>query len=203
MRNLSKILLALLCTALCLTACAEKEAATDATIPTVAAGATYTGTISALSLTSITVQTENGDVVIPLSDSTVFTRDLDAGELQPPQNGDNSIGGDMGTLPEGDMPEDPVGGELPPDGMGNMGGMEKPNGNGDMQMPGENGDIGGMGDMGNMGGMGQMGDPNDKLDSFLGEASIYSLTLGMHVSVTTDENALAATVTFTQNMLIP
>lgn len=200
MRNLSKTLLALLCMALCLTACAEKEVATTAAaVPTVAAGTTYTGTISALSMTSITVQTESGDVVIPLTDSTVFTRDLDADALQPPQN-DDSIGGDMGTLPDGDMPQDPLDGELPPDGMGNMGGMEKPGGNGGMEKPDGNG---GMGDMGNMGGMGQMGDPNDMLDSFLGEASLYSLTLGMSVTVVTDDNAQAASVTFTQSTLLP
>lgn len=170
MRNLSKHLLALLCAALCLTACAEKEAAA----PTLAANTTYTGTISALSLTQLTVQTEDAALTVPLTENTVFTRDFDADNLQPPQNGDDFVGGDMGTLPEGDLPNEPIGGELPPD--GNFGGMGMPNGNG---------------------GMGGMGDP------FLGEASIYDLTLGMHVTVTTDEKSQVVSVVYTQNKIMP
>ena len=61
------------------------------------AGATYTGTVTEVSAASITVETEpDGEVSIPLSDSTTFVRDGMGG---PGENGQTPPDGeDQGTV---------------------------------------------------------------------------------------------------------
>lgn len=116
---------------------------------------TYSGTITALSLTSITLQTENGEVAISLSENTTFVADIsDLGDVSSP-------GGEMGQLPDGDtaLPD----GVQPPEG-GIGGDMMRPDG------------VGGM-------------------DGNRSDLSIYNLSLGTSITVETDGDGKALTVT--------
>lgn len=74
------------------TAAAETETTTAATA---AANSTYTGTVTAVSASSLTLSTESdGDITVPLTDATTYTR--------------GGMGG--GQAPDGNPPEQPSGG---------------------------------------------------------------------------------------------
>lgn len=141
---------------------------------------TYSGTVTALSLTSVTLKTENGEVTISLTEDTLFTADLSQGgdlngDLQPDGGTDQLPGGDI-ILPDGEAGQLPEGDAGTPDG--------------EMGQPPE----GGMMAPGDMGGMmpgGDMGDPEGNPMSF----SVYNLSLGDSITVETDKNGKAATVT--------
>ena len=85
------------------------------------AGSSYTGTVSAISAVSITVDTEaDGEVTVPLTDATTFTRGGPGGDGQTPPDGSGQ-GGEAPAKPEGDSgaAEDANGesgeGETPPE----------------------------------------------------------------------------------------
>lgn len=63
---------------------------------TMVSGTIYTGTVSAISEESITVSTETGEVVIPLTEDTTFERGFGMGGQQ---------FGEMGEVPDGMMDE--------------------------------------------------------------------------------------------------
>lgn len=69
--------------------------------------ASYTGTVSAISTSSITVATDTGDVTIELTDDTTFSREFGMGDRQPGAMGEIPSG--MGQAPGG------MGGETPPE----------------------------------------------------------------------------------------
>ena len=85
-----------------LAGCAKSESDTTATAETTSAeatvaqaGSSYTGTVTAVSAVSLTVETESdGEVTVPLSDSTTYTR-----------GGMGGSGGDGQTSPDGNAPD--------------------------------------------------------------------------------------------------
>ena len=85
-----------------LAGCAKSESDTTATAETTSAeaivaqaGSSYTGTVTAVSAVSLTVETESdGEVTVPLSDSTTYTR-----------GGMGGPGGDGQTPPDGNAPD--------------------------------------------------------------------------------------------------
>ena len=83
------------------------------------AGETYTGTVAAIAEDSITVETEEGNVVIALSSETEFTYSMGEGGMGGDAPGE---GGEMGEAPDG-------GGEAPDGEAGEMG--EAPDGEGE------------------------------------------------------------------------
>ena len=144
----------------------------------------YTGTVSAVSAQSITVSTDAGDMVFELNDSTTFSRASGMGGQQP---------GDMGEIPT-DMGEAPEGMEEPPAGMGDASGEIVP-----AKPEGEAAE-----------GSGQEGEPpelpagetgkssGDSMEPMGGqnlELSISDISIGDTVTVETDENGTAASVT--------
>lgn len=155
--------------------------------------ATYTGTVSAISTQSITISTEAGEVTITLTDTTAFSR-----------------GFSMGEIPEGmgdGMLEIPSGGEAPdgmieiPEGMGD-GTIEIPNGGGipgDMEEPPEGMDgavlpedqDGANNGQMDQGGMGII----DPMDGQNQDATIAVVFIGASVTIVTNENGAAASVT--------
>ena len=163
-------------------------------------GTTYTGTISALSADSITVSTETGEVVIPLTEDTVYNREMGMGSTQEMSDNKNAGGekpGASGEIPEGEVPGGM--GEAP-DG-GGMAGGEKPDGMGagGDKPEGEAPDgMGAGGEMSNQEGTppeipdGQAGGMDMEMNTAL---SVADLSLGDTVTVETDENGNAASVT--------
>lgn len=142
---------------------------------------TYSGTVTALSLTSVTLKTDDGEVTISLKEDTVFTADLsdfefgDMGDMEVPDEGFGQLpDGEMGQLPDGDMGELSDGeiGQLPEGDMG--GGMMDPGG-----MGGQGGMMPG-GDMEQIGGM---------------TFSVYDLSLGDTLTIETDGDGKADTIT--------
>ena len=132
-----------------LAGCAKSESSTAATTSETTsaaataaqAGSSYTGTVTAVSAVSLTVETvSDGAVTIPLSDSTTYTRGGMGGDGQTPPDGnapDGSAPGDgSGTPPEkpdgdnadsstqpGDAPDSqPAGDGSAPDAQGGPGG---------------------------------------------------------------------------------
>ena len=110
------------------TACGNKGNSAEA-------NTTYTGTVAAISEKSITVSTEDGDVVIALSEETTFGRGFGMGGQKPDNMGE--VPGNMEMESMGEMPESM--GEVP-ESMGEMPeGMEVPESMGElpegMQMP--------------------------------------------------------------------
>ena len=85
-----------------LAGCAKSESDTTTTAETTSAegtvaqaGSSYTGTVTAVSAVSLTVETESdGEVTVPLSDSTTYTR-----------GGMGGPGGDGQTPPDGNAPD--------------------------------------------------------------------------------------------------
>ncbi len=184
---------------------------------------TYTGTITALSESSITIETENGETVeIAVTDETVYTS-MSFGGMQggmQQQNGDLELpDGATGELPEttdGEVPE--MGdGELPEATDGEMSQM----GNGEMQenlqekgeMPTSDAEFSADGEMPEMGDgdtngrqmpsadgdlsaeaeVPEMGDGD--MSSFAGTTISFSdLAVGDSVTITLDESGNAATV---------
>ena len=174
------------------------------------AGSSYTGTVSAISAVSITVDTEaDGEVTVPLTDSTAFTRGgpggQPGGDGQTPPDGNGQ--GDAPDKPEGDSGASASGdggGETPPekpegDSSSDNGGTppEKPDGDSQpADSSGQNGQPGGDGDA-------QNGTAPEKPD---GEASAgngpggqetltyESVAVGDTVTVTVGDDGNAATV---------
>ena len=192
-----------------LTGCAKSESDTTATAETTSAeatvaqaGSSYTGTItavSAVSAVSLTVETESdGEVTVPLSDSTTYTR-----------GGMGGPGGDGQTPPDGNAPDGGAGdGSAPaqPGGDNSDNGgtpPEKPDG--DASQPdgnapdGQNGQPGdaperpeGDASNGQPGGDGQTGQggPGGEPETLTYE----SISVGDTVTVTVGDDGTAATV---------
>ena len=123
---------------------ASSAAADTTTAANAAAGSTYTGTVTAVSSSSLTLSTESdGEVTVPLTDATTYTRSGmgggQPGDGNAPDmpNGDGSGSQDGGTPPEkpdGDAGQGsaPADGQQPqgnvPDGQGGGSAPEKPDG---------------------------------------------------------------------------
>ena len=102
---------------------ASEETTAEGTVAQ--AGSSYTGTVTAVSAVSLTVETEaDGEVTVPLSDSTTFTR-----------GGMGGLGGDGQTPPEKPDGDNSGDGNAPGDANGQGGAA--PDGNG--QAPADNG----------------------------------------------------------------
>ena len=85
------------------TAAAETETTTAANA---AANSTYTGTVAAVSAASLTLSTESdGDITVPLTDATTYTRGGMGGGQAPDGNPPEQPSGDSGGTPP-DMPAD-------------------------------------------------------------------------------------------------
>lgn len=77
-----------------LAACSNQDVETTDGISAAQANTSYTGTVSAVSTSAITVSTDSGDVTIAWTEDTVFRREFGM-EIQQPGEG---MGGEM--LPE-------------------------------------------------------------------------------------------------------
>ena len=195
---------------------ATTTAETTSTETTVAqAGSSYTGTVTAVSAVSLTVETESdGEVTVPLSDSTTYTRGGPGGDGQTPPDGSapdgngseapaqpdgNAQGGDnAGTPPEkpdgdtadsnGTPPEKPDGDNTQggaPDGQ-NGEAPEKPDGDSDNAPDGQNAQPGGNAPDGQNGQNG----PGGAQETLTYE----SISVGDTVTVTVGDDGTAATV---------
>ena len=96
------------------TAAAETETTTAANA---AANSTYTGTVTAVSASSLTLSTESdGDITVPLTDATTYTRGGMGGGQAPDSNPPEQPSGDNGGTPP-ELPADGAGqGSAPADG---------------------------------------------------------------------------------------
>ncbi len=144
----------------------------------------YTGTVTAISTTSITISTSDGDVTIELTDSTTFSAEFVMGEI-PPDMGE--IPPDMGEIPSdmGEIPPDM--GEIPPD----MGEIPPDMG----EIPSDMGEIPPDIPQGEMGGIN-----NDEIPPMSGETpniTITDISIGNTVNIETDNEGKAASVTVT------
>lgn len=93
------------------TAAAETETTTAANA---AANSTYTGIVTAVSAASLTLSTESdGDITVPLTDATTYTRGGMGGGQAPDGNPPEQPSGDSGDSQNGSTPP-----ELPADGAG-------------------------------------------------------------------------------------
>lgn len=93
------------------TAAAETETTTAANA---AANSTYTGTVTAVSAASLTLSTESdGDITVPLTDATTYTRGGMGGGQAPDGNPPELPSGNSGNSQNGGTPP-----ELPADGAG-------------------------------------------------------------------------------------
>ncbi len=204
-----------------LAGCAKSESDTTTTAEetsaeaTVAqAGSSYTGTVTAISAVSLTVETESdGEVTVPLSDSTTYTR-----------GGMGDPGGDGQTSPDGNAPDGGAGDGSTP---AQPGGDNSDNGGTPPEKPeGEdtnNADNGGTppekpeGDANGNATDGQNGQPGDAPEKLEGDASndqpggdsqngmggpggepetltYESISVGDTVTVTVGDDGTAATV---------
>ena len=197
-------------------AAASTEAETTSTEATVAqAGSSYTGTVTAVSAVSLTVETESdGEVTVPLSDSTTYTRGGPGGDGQTPPDGSapdgnggeapaqpdgNAQGGDnAGAPPEkpdgdttdsnGTPPEKPEGDNTQsgaPDGQ-NGEAPEKPDGDSDNAPDGQNAQPGGNAPDG----QNDQNGPGGAQETLTYE----SISVGDTVTVTVGDDGTAATV---------
>ena len=195
---------------------ATTTAETTSTETTVAqAGSSYTGTVTAVSAVSLTVETESdGKVTVALSDSTTYTRGGPGGDGQTPPDGSapDGNGGEAPAQPDGNAqggdnagtpPEKPDGdtadsnGTPPekPDGDNTQGGApdgqngeapEKPDGGSDNAQDGQNAQPGGNAPDGQNGQNGPGGEQ---------ETLTYeSISVGDTVTVTVGDDGTAATV---------
>ena len=154
------------------------------------ANTTYTGTVTAISADSITLETDGGKVTIKFTDNTQFSM--------------GGFGG-FGQIPEGDWPGD---GQRPERGEKPEGNFKKPEGNfekpeGDFQFP--EGQMPSFED-GEMPDFSQMpeGMPRPEDGSFdgfsgFGGLNYSSIPLGASVSVTTGADKTAATISLSMN----
>lgn len=189
---------------LSLAACGKQDAG-DSTGTKGEANTSYTGTVSAISTRSITVSTDAGEVTIPLTEATTFSSEFAMGGQKPGNMGQipdgmGEIPSGMGQIPEGmgnNISEIPAGGEAqggmetPPEGMGNAEPPEKPDGDASSaadqggtppELPeGEN----------NQSGITAM----DPMANQTQSATIAVVYIGASVTVVTDDNGSAATVT--------
>lgn len=96
------------------TAAAETETTTAVNA---AANSTYTGTVTAVSASSLTLSTESdGDITVPLTDATTYTRGGMGGGQAPDSNPPEQPSGDNGGTPP-ELPADGAGqGSAPADG---------------------------------------------------------------------------------------
>ena len=181
------------------------EAETTSAGTVAQAGSSYTGTVTAVSAVLLTVETESdGEVTVPLSDSTTYTRSGPGGDGQtPPDGGDapaqpggNAQGGDnAGTPPEKPDGETTDNAGTPP---------EKPDGdNSQNGQPGGNapdgqgGQPGGAPDGQNAQPGGDAPDDQNGQNAPGGEAETLtyeSISVGDTVTVTVGEDGTAATV---------
>ena len=119
------------------TAASSSVAAASATAA--AAGATYTGTVTAVSANALTLTTESdGEVTVPLVDATTYTRGSMGGQApdgNPPEMPGNS--GDSGDQAGGTPPELPAG-DAAGQGSGNG---QQPHGNAPEGQPNHGGDA--------------------------------------------------------------
>lgn len=174
------------------------------------ANTTYTGTVSVVSAKFITLSTESGNVTVEITDDTVFSREMGGmGSAMP--------GGMNGTVP--DMPSDEVNeqGGTPPDMP--TGGQGDINGQGGTPPDMPSGEVGGMNGTppempgGEMNQNGQSENPPDKPDGEsdsdelvliptenMGQMTIADISVGDTVTVKTDSEGKAASVTEGMNM---
>lgn len=183
-----------------------KQAAADATGTNGEPDTTYTGTVCAISTKSITVATDAGEVTIPLTEATVFSSDFVMGGQMPGNmeqfpDGMGEIPSDIGEIPSdmGEIPSDM--GDIPTDG-GVLGSIEtSPEGTNNPEAPEKpDGEVSGAADPGKTppelpegeNGQGDIPvmDPNQAQS-----ATIAVVYIGASVTVVTDDNGCAATVT--------
>lgn len=183
-------------------AAVSNEAETTSAGTVAQAGSSYTGTATAVSAVLLTVETEtDGEVTVPLSDSTTYTRGGPGGDGQtlpyggdaPTQPGGNDQGGDnAGTPPEKPDGETTDNAGTPP---------EKPDG--DNSQPGGNapdgqgGQPGGAPDGQNAQPGGDAPDNQNGQNAPGGEAETLtyeSISVGDTVTVTVGEDGTTATV---------
>lgn len=116
---------------------AASSSVTAASATVAAAGATYTGTVTAVSANALTLTTESdGEVTVPLVDATTYTRGSMGGQApdgNPPEMPGNS--GDSGDQAGGTPPELPAG-DTAGQGSGNG---QQPHGNAPEGQPNDNG----------------------------------------------------------------
>lgn len=174
----------------------------------------YTGTVSAISTSSITVSTDDGDITIELTDATTFSLEFAMGGQQPGQMGGTP--GDMGQAPGGmenvTPPEMPGGEAGAVEDQGTIGGTI--NGSIQEQTPSEVPE----GEAGNGGNQAQtppempgeeMGDMSGGFENIGGRPqslTIADISLGDTVTVQTDDAGRAASVTVSggeMNMQMP
>lgn len=151
---------------LALSGCAKEEPAPGTATASADPNATYSGTIHSLSYDAIGITTASGEILISLIDSTVYQLDMAGGEIT--DSMEQLPSQEMGTPTAPSMDAMP---ERPSEGMGEI---TPPDG---QTMPQGGSRPGFSGGMENM------------------KLSVSSLTLGATVSVTTDSNGSAATVT--------
>ena len=120
----------------------ETEAATAANA---VAGSSYTGTVTAVSASSLTLSTESdGDITVPLTDATTYTRGGMGGGQAPDGNPPEMPSGDSGDSRNGgtppDMPADGAGqGSAPADGQAPDASGQQPQGGAPDAKPDDNG----------------------------------------------------------------
>jgi len=174
---------------LTLAACGNQEPVeTTGGTATAQPNASYTGTVSAISTSSITVSTDDGDITIELTDDTTFSREFGMVGQQP---------GGMGEMPS-DMVQ--MGGETPP---------EKPEGEA-ADAAGQEGTPPDLPERDATNGNNQEGTPPELpqgemsgnnsneiqiMDSQMQSLTIADISLGDNVTVETDDKGKAASVT--------
>lgn len=148
---------------------------------------TYTGTVSAVSADSLTVSTEDGDVAVTLTDTTTFQREMGGMGERP---------GEMGDMPDGEMPMDKPNGEVGQQPKNDGAPMEKPDGEMGNQsdgtppeMPnGQQPDDGG-------GDVPEKPDGNHDMGMTMPEITASDIAVGDTVTVETDGSGNALSVT--------
>lgn len=185
---------------LSLAACGNQDAVeTIESAAAVQPNATYSGTVSAISTSSITVSTDDGDITIELTENTTFSREFGMGGQQP---------GGMGEIPS-DMGQ--MGGETPPakpDGEAADAGAQEGT---PPELPeGETGNVANQGGTPPEMPQGEMGGNNSTEIQIIGSQTQSITTadtaLGDTVTVKTDENGKATFVTVSggeMNMQMP
>lgn len=167
------------------TAAAETETTTAANA---AANSTYTGTVTAVSAASLTLSTESdGDITVPLTDATTYTRGGMGGGQAPDGNPPELPSGNNGSTPP-DMPADGAGqGSAPADGQAPDASGQQPQGSAPNAKPDDNGSA-----------PEKPADDGQALDGQPGgeaEALTYeSISVGDTVTVTVGDDGSAATV---------
>ena len=101
------------------------------------AGSSYTGTVTAVSATSLTLSTESdGDITVPLTDATTYTRGGMGGDQAPDGNPPEMPSGENGDAQQGGTPPEQPSGDA---GQGSAPDGQKPQGDAPDAKPDDNG----------------------------------------------------------------